>query len=72
MTNEKTIPPLSQKAAEALDKELQNPDYKILDEETAHFEAAKALIKKETETGEPIFDRTNPADNILLTLVNME
>lgn len=66
------IPPLSVIATKALDKEVQKAAYRLLDEETAHYEAAKELVKREKETGEVIFDITNPADNILLALVHMD
>lgn len=70
MENAKVTPPLSERAKAALAKELEKPDYKILDEETATFEAAKALVAQET-LDHVIFDRTNPADRFVLNLVAM-
>jgi len=71
MENPKVIPPFSEGTRIALDKELEKPEYKNLDEETAHFEAAKSLVSQET-LDHVIFDRTNTADRLLLAMVQMD
>jgi hypothetical protein len=71
MENPKRIPPLSPRTREALEEELKKSHYQNLPEEEAHFLAAKALAGQEN-LGHVIFDRTNPADRLLLELIHME
>jgi len=62
------IPQLSTKARAAFQDELSKPAYQNLDEETAIYRAARALLRREDEEETVFFDRTNPADQIVLTL----
>ena len=68
-TSDFRIPQLSSQARIAFKQELAKPAYKQLDKETAIYEAAKALIKQEDDQEIILFDRSNPADQIILTVL---
>lgn len=72
METPKIIPPLSPALNQALENELEDPKYKEMDEDTAHYEAAKKIYEEESQKESSVFDLTNPADNLLIALVQME
>ena len=69
--NPRIIGPMSSRLREALAEEIAKDEYLGLDEELATIQAAEVLLQRQQESLEPIFDLTNTADRMVMSLASM-
>ncbi len=62
---------MSSRLREALAEEMAKEEYQGLDEDLATIQVAEVLLQRHQESLDPIFDITNPADRMVMSLASM-